>query len=100
MSLHWPKSLYSVTTGFFNFWATITLRTSAVVIGASGMLATGPAASTTGAAMGAGTGVVVLETGNSFCRGLRLILVLVVDLFCIFRMAKDDARSDHASKSQ
>jgi len=37
--------------GFFNFWATITLRTSAVVISASGMLATGPAASTTGAAM-------------------------------------------------
>ena len=48
--------------GFFNFWAAITLRTSAIVIDVSGMLAIGPAVSMTGATMGAGTGVGVLET--------------------------------------
>jgi len=48
--------------GFFNFWVMITLRTSAVVIGASGMLAAGPAASMTRAIMGAGTEVEVLKT--------------------------------------
>jgi len=26
-------------------------------------------------------------SGKSFCRGLRLILILVVELFCIFRVA-------------
>jgi len=76
------------------------------------MLATGPAASTTGATVGAGTRVMLVDcpSRNSFCKGLRLILILVVDLFHIFRVAKDDATtggrvirgltSDHASKSR
>jgi len=76
------------------------------------MLETGPAVSTTGATIRAGTRVMLVDcpSGNSFCKGLRLILVLVVDLFHIFCVAKDDATtgggvirgltSDHASKSQ